>query len=246
MNWTPPPLYRVSQTIELPYVTCVNFVLHLFCLCANCSANACSLFINTFPFPELFTQNYRRREVRSNTLASRMNVPSRGPPVETKKRTKITLIPLDTSDFAIEDIVKEFGEPTYIHFYDSKDDRTCIFELSDLTSMESFVNKYNDYEIKEGSKIRAQIFEQPMKSTRPHQRGGQAYGSHYKVQQAERIPLRDNPRPVRRNERAKKPTLEELDAELDDYMNKDTSGTAEQSNSTNNTPEQSTGAPANT
>lgn len=157
-----------------------------------------------------------------NSLASRIgtveNLP-RGPkdgrrreaPLPPKKRVKITNIPLDVSDYTLEDMVKDFGTPVYSNFYDSKECRTAVFEFEDETVLEKIVEKYKDTDLN-GSRLTAEVFEfNDKKSQRRSRRENQvsSRGSHYSVHK-EKKPQR---------ERVKPPTVEDLDAELEEYMN---------------------------
>lgn len=154
-----------------------------------------------------------------NSLAQRMGIHERiikrEPP---KKRLRFASLPLDVSDFIIEDIVKEFAEPIYSNFYELKDGRTAVFEFEIPEVMDQIVEKYNGHEIN-GAKIVVEIFEQHRKqNNRGHSSGGRrsdrgATGSHYR-QNVEK------PARVQREDRKNTPvSVEDLDAELDAYMN---------------------------
>lgn len=167
-------------------------------------------------------QRYRRRDLR-NSLASRMGLESnfreendsssRVDQEPSKQRVKFTNVPLDVSDYVLEDMVKEFGEPIYSNFYDSKDNRTAVFELEDASVMKKIVEKYDTTDLN-GSQITVQIFEQQRKQDRHRkQRGGRKGGrgnpgSHY-----------SSNREGRSNIKSKPATLQDLDAELEEYMN---------------------------
>ena len=71
-----------------------------------------------------------------------------------KKRVRFTNIPLDVSDFVIEDMIKEFPQPIYSKFYDTKDSRIFIVEFGDPTVMDKVIEKYNATELN-GSTITA-------------------------------------------------------------------------------------------
>lgn len=164
---------------------------------------------------------YRRRDLR-NTLESRLDVPvrrrddrddergSRTPPQV--PRLKITRIPLDVSDFTIDDMVKEFGEYVYSRFYDHREDRSCIYEFSDPNVMQAIVEKHNNHELN-GSAIHVEIVEprhrprnRAPETTRRYAPG---YGSHYEKRSEKRTEKkRDTPK-----------SLDDLNAELDAYMN---------------------------
>ena len=111
--------------------------------------------IDTEKEPRHHVTRYRNRDNR-NTLESHFIQRSTAPP---KKRVKITEIPLDVSDYTIEDWITEYEQPIFIRFYDTKDSRTCIFELKELSKMEEFVTKYNGYQVHENANIKVEIIE---------------------------------------------------------------------------------------
>ncbi|CAR29176.1 hypothetical protein ZYGR_0Z00970 [Zygosaccharomyces rouxii] len=153
-------------------------------------------------------KKYRRRDLR-NSLASRIGIedrPSSTPREPPKKRLRFTNVPLDVSDFTLEDMVKEFAEPIYCNFYDLKDSRTAVFEFEDPSVMERVVEKYNETPLNGGT-VTVEIFEQERRpdrrrrTQRDNRRGNGrgSRGSHYKRQD--------------------RPAMEdELNAELEDYM----------------------------
>lgn len=130
-----------------------------------------------------------------------------------RQRLKFTNVPLDVSDYVLEDMVKEFGEPIYSNFYDSKDNRTAVFELEDASMMEKIVEKYDSTDLN-GSPITVQIFEQQRKQDRRRkQRGGRKggrgnSGSHYSSNKEGKSNIKSKPT-----------TVQDLDAELEEYMN---------------------------
>lgn len=103
-----------------------------------------------------------------------------------KKRVKISNIPLDVSDYTIEDIIKEFGEPTYFNIYDTKDDRVAMCEFEELKIMESLVEKFNSTDLN-GIEVEAEIIDFQKRPDRRHPKGGKQgrrgprgkRGSHY-------------------------------------------------------------------
>ncbi|QLL34618.1 hypothetical protein HG536_0G04800 [Torulaspora globosa] len=164
---------------------------------------------------------YRRRDLR-NSLASRIgtieNLPREGseergresslPP---KRRVKLTNIPLDVSDYTLEDMMKEYGNPIYSNIYDSKDSRTAVFEFEDEAVIEKILEKYNDTDLN-GARLRVEVFNLNDKKNRRRNRRANQFssrGSHYGVRK-ERGTQR---------ERVKMPTVQDLDAELEEYMN---------------------------
>ncbi|QLQ82688.1 hypothetical protein HG537_0H04510 [Torulaspora globosa] len=164
---------------------------------------------------------YRRRDLR-NSLASRIGTiesSHRGSSEERrresslppKRRIKLTNIPLDVSDYTLEDMMKEYGTPIYSNFYDSKDSRTAVFEFQDDQVLEKILEKYNDTDLN-GARLCVEIVEiNDKRNRRRNRRANQASsrGSHYGVRK-ERGSQR---------ERVRKPTVEDLDAELEEYMN---------------------------
>lgn len=138
----------------------------------------------------------------------------------------ISNIPIDSSEYAIEDLIKDFEqEPIFRKYIENKDERKCIVEFDSLATMEKFVQKYNQFELKPETKLVVEIIEVPTKKsrsnrfnsrhTRPtHHRnpGRNSLGSHYKQQK--NVPARKT-----------KPTVEDLDKELEAYMNQDNTKT---------------------
>lgn len=136
-------------------------------------------------------------------------------------------IPLEVSDYSLDDLVKEFGHtPVYSKVFDTKEGRTFILEFETVGLMNEFVAKFNDYEIKEGHKVTVDLYEQKSRMQKRKERRnqeGSGYGSHYREASPQ-----SNTRPGKVNKRERKPraTLEELDAELEAYM---TSGSQDSS-----------------
>lgn len=165
-----------------------------------------------------FVQKYRRRDLR-NSLASRIGIEDRqsqGPQEPPKRRLRFINVPLEVSDYTLEDMVKEFAEPIYSNFYDHKDFRTAVFEFEDPSIMDKVIEKYNGSPLS-GGNVTVEIFEQERRSDKRRRqresRGGRgargareargARGSHYKKQE-------------KREETPK--TEEDLNAELEEYM----------------------------
>ena len=173
--------------------------------------------------PRHHVTRYRNRDNR-NTLESHFIQRSTAPP---KKRVKITEIPLDVSDYTIEDWITEFEQPIFIRFYDTKESRTCMFELKEVPKMEEFVTKYNDFSVRENANIKVEIIEiqnknkkrnkfvlrdtssrnRDSRNRRNNNRG--SAGSHYNSTRQQ----------GKKNNENKPKTVEQLDAELDAYMN---------------------------
>jgi len=130
----------------------------------------------------------------------------------------------------IEDWINEFEQPIFLKFYDTKEYRTCIFELKDLSKMNEFVSKYNNFQVRESENITAEITEIRSKNKGHHQsrfilkdttggdrdsgrrrRGNDrgSMGSHYN----------DSKKSQKKNAAEKPKSVEQLDAELDAYMN---------------------------
>lgn len=187
-------------------------------MCQSCSVfDKPHLLTSLIDFFTLFEQKYHRRDVRSNTLESHLDVEE----VPKKNRIMISNIPLDTSEYAIEDLIKEFNqEPIFTNFIENKNERKCILELDNLDSMEKFVTKYNNHKISPETQLSVQIIEVPSRKPRlahfknrnDNKRGNRkpgraSFGSHYKNA---------------KSSKKSKPTLEDLDKELDAYMNQDT------------------------
>lgn len=165
-------------------------------------------------------QKYRRRDLR-NGLASRIGTretpyrdldPRRSKKesgIETerpasKKRARILNIPLEVSDYTIEDMVKEIAKPIYSNFYDHKEGRTAVFEFEDPASIEEIIKTLNGKEMGNQSLV-VESFESQRRQDRRAQRRGN-HGS----RRGGREP---------KKEKAEKPTVDQLDAELEAYMN---------------------------
>ncbi|CDH18098.1 probable RNA annealing protein YRA2 [Zygosaccharomyces bailii ISA1307] len=164
-------------------------------------------------------KKYRRRDLR-NSLASRIGIEDRhshNPPEPLKKRLRFVNVPLEISDYTMEDMVKEFAEPIYTNFYDHKDSRTAVFEFEDPAVMDKVVEKFDGTPLGSGN-VTVEIFEQERRSdkrrrqreNRPGNHGARGTrgtrgtrGSHYKRQE------RHEERPT---------TEEDLNAELEEYM----------------------------
>ncbi|KAG0671422.1 RNA annealing protein [Maudiozyma exigua] len=172
--------------------------------------------------PRHHITRYRNRDNR-NTLESHFIQRPTAPP---KKRVKITEIPLDVSDYTIEDWITEFETPIFIRFYDTKESRTCLFELKELSKMEEFLTKYNNFQVHDNANIKVEIIEIQNRNkkhnkfhlrdtssrdrdfrSRRNNRG--SAGSHYKSTRQQ----------SKKNNENKPKTVEQLDAELDAYMN---------------------------
>ncbi|CEP62639.1 Yra2p LALA0_S06e00298g [Lachancea lanzarotensis] len=119
-----------------------------------------------------------------------------------KKRLRITQIPLDVSDFVVEDLVKEVAAPIYANFYDHPESRTGIFEFEDPTQLEEVAKAFADREIN-GSKVSVEIYELKSRQNRRVQKKG--HGGKRGERGGRRGPT-------------EKPTAEQLDNELDAYM----------------------------
>lgn len=184
-------------------------------------------------------QRYRRRDLRADILGSRLDKPTPPPP---KYKIKMSHIPLNVSDYTLDDLVKEFGyKPIYSKVFDTKEDRTFIIEFKTLDIMNNFVNKYNGFEIEENCKVIVEIFEQ--KSRKPKNRSyrdkSSRYGSHYnRISQG--TPRRGISKAFSRRQAPKRPTLEELDAQLAAYMNSDSTTTLNNNNNNDATNRTST------
>ncbi|AJS47982.1 Yra2p [Saccharomyces cerevisiae YJM1419] len=177
---------------------------------------------------------YRRRDLR-NELGPRLgfapsDAASRSkdrlyrereePPLP--KRIRISKIPLDVSDYTLDDMIKEFGSPRFSKIFDNKEDRTCIYEFEDPEVLEKIVERYNGYEL-HNAKIEVEIYQPQRKHSRmnAHNRRKQTAqehgrgrpGSHYR-QRPNRVSKKNKGR-----EKNNTPTsVEALDAELDAYM----------------------------
>ena len=142
-----------------------------------------------------------------------------------KQRVRIEGIALDVSDFKLEDMVNEFDKPSYLKIYDTKDSRVCIFELGDVSKMEQFVERYNGFELN-GNSIKVEIFEQ-QRGSRPRYQP-QDFAIRKTGNRRRSSGLRGRNRSSRGHLTRKSPisrnrpkTVEELDAELERYMKRD-------------------------
>lgn len=185
-------------------------------------------------------QRYRRRDLRADILGSRLDKPS---PPAPKYKIKMSHIPLNVSDYTLDDLIKEFGhKPLYSKVFDTKEDRTFIIEFKNLDIMNNFVDKYNGYEIEENCKVTVEVFEQKSRKQKgrfsrsdlPH------YGSHYKKTYRSQL-RRGISKPTSRRQTAKRPTLEELDAQLEAYMNSGSTTSTTQENPHQGKEQSSTG-----
>ncbi|EHN01567.1 Yra2p [Saccharomyces cerevisiae x Saccharomyces kudriavzevii VIN7] len=176
---------------------------------------------------------YRRRDLR-NELGPRLGFGSSDPALKSEdrayeqreesplpKRIRISKIPLDVSDYTLDDMMKEFGVPVFSKIFDNKEDRTCIYEFGDGEVMENIVERYNGHELN-GAKIEVEIYQPQRKHSRinPHSRHKQSTqdrgrgrpGSHYR-QKSSRVSKKSKAR-----ENNTPTSVEALDAELDAYM----------------------------
>ncbi|EJS43006.1 yra2p [Saccharomyces arboricola H-6] len=176
---------------------------------------------------------YRRRDLR-NELGPRLGFASSDPALKWNdrvssqkeesplpKRIRISKIPLDVSDYTIDDMIKEFGVPVFSKLFDNKEERTCIYEFEDPEVMEMVVERYNGHELN-GSKIEVEIYQPQRKHSRIsshdrrrqpiQERGRGRPGSHYR-QKSNRVSKRGKGR-----ENNTPTSVEALDAELDAYM----------------------------
>ncbi|CUS24576.1 LAQU0S17e02058g1_1 [Lachancea quebecensis] len=172
--------------------------------------------------PSRGVTKYRRRDLR-NGLASRIGVrdtprrdldpgskswydDDRGeqPQEAPKQRLRILNIPLDASDFTIEDMVKEIAEPVYSNIYDHESGRTAVFEFEAPEKTDEAVRVLNGKEIN-GVNVVAEIFESRSRQSRRSQKKGNRGG-------------RRGPRGPKR-EKPAQPTADQLDQELEHYMN---------------------------
>lgn len=176
------------------------------------------------------SQRYRRRDLRADILGSRLDKPSPPPP---KYKVKMLHIPLNVSDYTLDDLVKEFGhKPLYSKVFDNKEDRTFIIEFENLDIMNDFVSKYNGYEIEENCKVIVEVFQQKSRKQKGRLSRGDTshYGSHYN-RTSQGQGRRGTSKSASRRQTQKRPTLEELDAQLEAYMNSGSNTTATQENS---------------
>ncbi|SCU97677.1 LANO_0E16644g1_1 [Lachancea nothofagi CBS 11611] len=127
----------------------------------------------------------------------------RGPAVPAKKRMRILHIPLDVSDFVIEDMVKETALPVYSNFYDHADSRTGVFEFAKQEEIDAVAKVFTDKELN-GVKLSVEVYELKNRQERRTQRKGQRGG---------RRPQRGE-----RKEKLAQPTADQLDQELEAYM----------------------------
>lgn len=143
---------------------------------------------------ERVSENRQRREPK-------------GPP---KKRVKFENIPLEVSDYTLEDMVQEFGTPIYSNFNDTKEYRIAVFEFEDPSVLAKIVEKYNDTELN-GSKIKVEIYEfsENIDKRRRRRDNHGSGGSHYGVTK-KKGKAREPVKPL---------TVQDLDAELEEYMN---------------------------
>ncbi|CAI4034565.1 hypothetical protein SMKI_11G0100 [Saccharomyces mikatae IFO 1815] len=176
---------------------------------------------------------YRRRDLR-NELGPRLGFASSDPALRSDehfhrqkeesplpKRIRISKIPLDVSDYTLDDMFKEFGPPTFSKIFDNKEDRTCLYEYEDPELMEKIVELYNGHELN-GAKIVVEIYQPQRKQSRVslhnrRKKGDQEYGrgrpgSHYR-QKPSRVSKKSKGR-----ENNTPTSVEALDAELDAYM----------------------------
>ncbi|AAS53128.2 AER449Wp [Eremothecium gossypii ATCC 10895] len=181
-------------------------------------------------------KQYRRRDLR-NGLASRMGLgestyrareygPSRRsrfrdrrdarPPPPTHQRVRFLNIPLDVSDYEIDDLLKDLPKPLYSKFYDHEDSRSAVFEFEDHSILDKCVELYNGLEL-HGAKITVEIFEQQGRfadSTRTNRST-----DHVEKEAGFKTGRPRGKARATKKEKPPQPTLEDLDAELDAYMN---------------------------
>ncbi|KAH3902412.1 related to RNA annealing protein YRA2 [Saccharomycodes ludwigii] len=83
-----------------------------------------------------------------------------------KKKLRIKNIPLSTSDFLIEDLIKDIVPETKYQasFFDHKDERTAIITFDDESVMQELVDRLNGKEL-EGKAIIVEIFEKEARRT---------------------------------------------------------------------------------
>ncbi|SCU92926.1 LADA_0G00364g1_1 [Lachancea dasiensis] len=143
---------------------------------------------------------------KSDSLYNDVGTQPRAAP---KKRLRITQIPLQVSDFVIEDLVKKIANPVYANFYDHPGSRTGVFEFEKPSQMEDVAKAFTDREV-DGSKLSAEIYE--LKSRQ--NRRGQSMRGQSGSRRRERGGRKDKEE-RRQNER---PTADQLDQELADYM----------------------------
>ncbi|KAM3164741.1 RNA annealing protein YRA2 [Lachancea thermotolerans] len=167
-------------------------------------------------------QKYRRRDLR-NGLAARIGIrdtPRRDldpsskswydddrneqPQEAPKQRLRILNIPLDVSDFTIDDMVKEIAEPVYSNIYDHESGRTAVFEFEAPEKTEEVRRALNEKEIS-GAKVTVEVFESRSRQSRRSQKKGHRGG-----RRGPRAPKREKPA---------QPTADQLDQELENYMN---------------------------
>ncbi|SCU82323.1 LAME_0C00628g1_1 [Lachancea meyersii CBS 8951] len=127
----------------------------------------------------------------------------RNPTAAPKKRVRIIKIPLDVSDFVIEDMVKEIATPVYANFYDHADSRTGVFEFEKPTQLEQVAAAFTDREVN-GSKLSADIYELKSRQNRRTQKKG-----HHGARRGQRGGRKESP---------VKPSADQLDQELEAYM----------------------------
>lgn len=101
-------------------------------------------------------------------------------------------------------MVKEIAKPIYSNFYDHKEGRTAVFEFEDPASIEEIIKKLNGKEMGNQSLV-VESFESQRRQDRRAQRRGN-HGSRRGGRETKK-------------EKAEKPTVDQLDAELEAYMN---------------------------
>lgn len=171
----------------------------------------------------VMNQVYRRRDLR-NGLADRLGISDRDREPRGKdggrggyrskrnfndRRKRITLlrirnIPLETSDYEIEDWINEIGEVESIRINDRKENRVATVGFKDVQLLGTAVEKLNGKEV-HGSQLEVETFEVGSKNTGRGPAGPHATG----VPTSAKTP---------KNPKAEPKTKEELDQEMDDYM----------------------------
>lgn len=120
-----------------------------------------------------------------------------------KKRVRILNIPLDASDYLIEDIVKEIAQPVFANIDDHDSGRTAVFEFEDPAATEKVVEAFKGREIN-GVNVDAEVFELRSRQSHRVQKRGHRGG-------------RRGPRTAKK-ERPPQLTADDLDKELEAYM----------------------------